>query len=214
MWWFRANLDSSGCQPAARPRGRPAIGPASEARLRARRSGPSQPEISRAVGLRPAAMWGRLSTCGRVVLGPASGARLRARRSGPRQAGLSRAVGLRLCCSAGQVVNLRPRPEGTRNRPGERSSPARETIRPPAARNIPRGWVAALLLWAGCQPAAPPGGHPQSAPRAKLACLPPFSAPSPPDRTAACPHPARGNPRGRGSPRSSRSDRRPRRRTG
>jgi len=31
----------------------------------------------------------------------------------------------------GQVVNLRPRPEGTRNRPGERSSPARVTNRPP-----------------------------------------------------------------------------------
>src|SRR5208283_2262966 len=46
----------------------------------------------------------------------------------------------------GQVVNLRPIAGALWARPGERSSPARETIRPPAARNIPRGWVAALPL--------------------------------------------------------------------
>jgi len=66
-------------------------------------------------------MWGRLAACGRLReppgRGPASGARLHARRSGPRQPGISPAVGLRLCCSAGQVFNLRPRPGGTRNRP-------------------------------------------------------------------------------------------------
>ena len=59
----------------------------------------------------------------------------------------------------GQVFNLRR----VFNPPGERSSPARETIRPPAARNIPRGWVAALLLCVHRRPimlflpAAPPG---------------------------------------------------------
>ena len=60
----------------------------------------------------------------------------------------------------GQVFNLGP----IFNRPGERSSPARETIWPPAARNIPRGWVAALLLCgAGWHPAARPEGTRQSA---------------------------------------------------
>jgi hypothetical protein len=52
-------------------------------------------------------MWGRLAACGRLLIGPASGARLRARRPGPRQPGISRAVALWLCCSAGQVLNLR-----------------------------------------------------------------------------------------------------------
>ncbi len=79
-------------------------------------------------------MWGRLAACGRLRVpsgrGPASGARLRARRSGPRQPGTSRAVGFRLCCSVRQVVNLRPRPEGTRNRPGELVSPAYAINRP------------------------------------------------------------------------------------
>ncbi len=85
------------------------------------------------------------------------------------------------CRYVGQVVNLRP--SGTR--PGERSSPARETIRPPAGRTIPRGWVAALLLCgAGCQPAAPPGGHPQSARRAELACARDDPAPGSPEYPA------------------------------
>ena len=70
----------------------------------------------------------------------------------------------------GQAGSLRPIAGALWARPGERSSPARETIRPPAARNILRGWVAALLpCGAGWQPAAPPKGHPQSARRAKLA---------------------------------------------
>src|SRR5208283_5803484 len=75
---------------------------------------------------RDGSLWGRFSTCGGFPTRPASEARLRARRTDPRQAGTSRAVGLRLCCLVGQAGSLRPRPEGTRNRPGERSSPARE----------------------------------------------------------------------------------------
>ena len=64
----------------------------------------------------------------------------------------------------GQAGSLRPITGALRARPGERSSPARETIWPPAARNIPRRWVAALLpRGAGFQSAAPPRGHPQSA---------------------------------------------------
>jgi hypothetical protein len=53
----------------------------------------------------------------------------------------------------GQAGSLRPIVGALWARPGERASPARETIWPPAARNIPRGWVAALLLrGAGFQP--------------------------------------------------------------
>jgi len=116
--------------------------PASEARLRARRSAPGSPEYPARFGCGSAALWGRLAACGGLSTRPASGARLRARRSGPRQSGISRAVGLRLCCYVGQAGSLRR----VVNPPGERSSPPRETNWPPAVRNITRGSVAAVLL--------------------------------------------------------------------
>ncbi len=104
--------------------------PASGARLRARRSGPRQPGISRAVGLRLCCYVGQAGSLRRVVNPPGERSSPPRETISPRQPGISRAVGLRLCCSVGQAGTRRPIAGALWARPGGRRSPARETISP------------------------------------------------------------------------------------
>ncbi len=171
--------------------GRVVLGPASEARLRARRSGPRGPECPARLGCGSAALWGRLAACGRLRVpcgrGPASWSRLRARRSGSRQPGISRAVGLRLCCSVGQAGSLRPIAGALWARRCELVSPARETIRPRQP-GISRAVGLRLRCSAGqVVNLQPRPEHPQSARRAQFA-----RAAGQPVWAAPCNHPKAG----------------------